>query len=417
MNRGYEPSRVVHLRNLPEDIDMDDVMELGRPFGPVISALRIKETQAFLYMQELKDAEELVNEYRQHPPKIGWRTVFVQFSQYTRLDVGPRKPDAQGRSVQHVERRVRDRSRERNSRRSSSPDSPPSPPLPDITVPFYMLPRADEPELSIPPTSRPQLVSYPTPHLASAARVPLITYPAPQAHVATAQNMDNSAAAGPAHADTGLPHQYPHHPPAASHSPYDERLCQPSSYYSNSTVHNVTNHQQREQQQRQPLITQNDQLESNWNCLHSLIERIAADVQATRHKATSDLLSCMTDDDLPLVNSLRRDFGERSLPAIVSTIVSLRELDDDLVSDLACLDAASVGSVTQLHSSVGVDDFAYLFLCIAEAVHDRRTGQMAAKRRRYDDIDNNDVDNITSSSALMYSQQNQTWTSAADYRR
>jgi len=45
MNRGYEPSRVVHLRNLPEDIDMNDVMELGRPFGPVISALRIKETQ------------------------------------------------------------------------------------------------------------------------------------------------------------------------------------------------------------------------------------------------------------------------------------------------------------------------------------------------------------------------------------
>jgi len=45
VNRGYEPSRVVHLRNLPEDIDMDDVMELGRPFGPVISALRIKETQ------------------------------------------------------------------------------------------------------------------------------------------------------------------------------------------------------------------------------------------------------------------------------------------------------------------------------------------------------------------------------------
>jgi len=48
MNRGYEPSRVVHLRNLPEDIDMDDVMELGRPFGPVISALRIKETQVHI---------------------------------------------------------------------------------------------------------------------------------------------------------------------------------------------------------------------------------------------------------------------------------------------------------------------------------------------------------------------------------
>jgi len=51
-------------------------------------------------MQELKDAEELVNEYRQHPPKIGWRTVFVQFSQYTRLDVGQRKPDTQVTSDQ-----------------------------------------------------------------------------------------------------------------------------------------------------------------------------------------------------------------------------------------------------------------------------------------------------------------------------
>jgi len=49
VNRGYEPSRVVHLRNLPEDIDMDDVMELGRPFGPVISALRIKETQVLIF--------------------------------------------------------------------------------------------------------------------------------------------------------------------------------------------------------------------------------------------------------------------------------------------------------------------------------------------------------------------------------
>jgi len=124
----------------------------------------------------------------------------------------------QGRSAQHNERHVRDRSRERNSRRSSSPDSPPSPPLPDITVPFYMLPRADEPELSIPLTSRPQLVSYPTPHLANTARLPLISYPAP--HVNTAQNIDNSAAAGPAQLtmpDTGLPHQYPHQPVVSGH--------------------------------------------------------------------------------------------------------------------------------------------------------------------------------------------------------
>jgi len=60
MNRGYEPSRVVHLRNLPEDIDMDDVMELGRPFGPVISALRIKETQVPYILSSVSELQSLL---------------------------------------------------------------------------------------------------------------------------------------------------------------------------------------------------------------------------------------------------------------------------------------------------------------------------------------------------------------------
>lgn len=99
----------------------------------------------------------------------------------------------QGRSKQSVagsDRHVRDRSRERSSRRSSSPDSPPSPPLPDITVPFYMLPRADEHEVTIPPMSRPQLVSYP--HLAK----PAVSFPVPQSHSVASppmlQNTDGS---------------------------------------------------------------------------------------------------------------------------------------------------------------------------------------------------------------------------------
>ena len=65
-----------------------------------------------------------------------------------------------------------------------------------------MLPRSDEPELSIPPTSRPLLVSYP--HLANATRLPPISYPVPQTHDSTAaplisyptlaQKVDNSLA-------------------------------------------------------------------------------------------------------------------------------------------------------------------------------------------------------------------------------
>ena len=59
-----------------------------------------------------------------------------------------------------------------------------------------MLPRPDEPELSIPPTaSRPQLVSYP--HLANTARplVAPISYPPPASAVAQ-QHADNTAGAG-----------------------------------------------------------------------------------------------------------------------------------------------------------------------------------------------------------------------------
>jgi len=136
-------------------------------------------------------------------------------------------------------------------------------------------------------------------------------------------------------------------------------------------------------------------------------------------QATSDLLSCTSDADLPLVESLRRDFGERSLPAIVSTIIFLQELDDKLISSLGCLDVASISSITQLHSSMGVDDFVSLFLHVAEAVHDRRTGQTAAKRRRFGDTDDDgDVNNTTSSSSLMYSQQSQSWMSTgADYHK
>jgi len=145
---------------------------------------------------------------------------------------------------------------------------------------------------------------------------------------------------------------------------------------------------------------------------------ISTNVAACCAQATSDLLCYVSESDRPLVNSLRRDFGERSLPAIVSTIISLYDLDDNLVSDLALLDAASVGSLSQLLLSIGVDNFPSLFLRIAETVHDSWTEQAAAKRRRYDDTADNDVNNAHSTlSPATYSQQNQSWASAVDYHR
>jgi len=134
-------------------------------------------------------------------------------------------------------------------------------------------------------------------------------------------------------------------------------------------------------------------------------------------QAVNDLLVEVTDADMALVETLGRDFGEHSLPAIVSTVLALRQLDDtDVLSSLVGLDAATVNSVTEQHSFGGIDDdFPPLFLHIAQTIH-ASNGQIhvAAKRRRYDDGD--DVNNFASTSlAASQLQQNQLWNSVADY--
>jgi len=118
--------------------------------------------------------------------------------------------------------------------------------------------------------------------------------------------------------------------------------------------------------------------------------------------------------DASLVEGLRHDFGERSLPTVVSVILALRHLDDESFSSLLCLDAASVNSVSQQHSFTSVDSFAALFLDIIHTMDAASGGQTAAKRRRYDD----DINNFASSpSAATYLQQDQSWNSAADYHK
>jgi len=136
-------------------------------------------------------------------------------------------------------------------------------------------------------------------------------------------------------------------------------------------------------------------------------------------QATSDLFGYVTGEDAALADKLRHDFGECSLPVIVSTIVALRQLDDGVISSLVCLDTASLNAVTQQHSFAGVDDFTSLFQCIAQTIH-ATSGQThtAAKRRRYND--NDGVNNFVSSSsaaAAAHLQPNQLWNNAADYHR
>lgn len=123
---------------------------------------------------------------------------------------------------------------------------------------------------------------------------------------------------------------------------------------------------------------------------------------------------------MSLVDMLQHEFGEHSLPAVVSTIFNIRQLDADTVSALVSLGPATVHSVTRLHSFAGVDDFTALFLRVAQTVTSDADMQTAPalKRRRYDA--DNYVSNFSPSSsaaAAMYSQQNQSWTSDGDYHK
>ena len=134
-------------------------------------------------------------------------------------------------------------------------------------------------------------------------------------------------------------------------------------------------------------------------------------------QSTADLLSHVNDDDMMLIETLRRDFGECSLPAATSIVHALRQLDASSVSSLVCLDHATVNSISRQHSLAGVDDFTALFLHVVQTLH-MTSGESTAKRRRYDDNDdavNNYALSSSSSAAAAYLQQDQSWNTVADY--
>ena len=65
------PSKVLHLRNLPDGVTEREVMLLGVPFGKVVNVLLLKhKNQAFLEMAEAAAASGLVSYYNTVPATI-----------------------------------------------------------------------------------------------------------------------------------------------------------------------------------------------------------------------------------------------------------------------------------------------------------------------------------------------------------
>ncbi|XP_076831820.1 polypyrimidine tract-binding protein 1a [Brachyhypopomus gauderio] len=92
------PSRVVHVRKLPNDINEAEVISLGLPFGKVTNLLMLKgKNQAFLEMNTEESAQTMVSYYSSVTPVIRNHPVFMQYSNHKELktDNSPNQVRAQ----------------------------------------------------------------------------------------------------------------------------------------------------------------------------------------------------------------------------------------------------------------------------------------------------------------------------------
>ncbi|XP_068033270.1 polypyrimidine tract-binding protein 3 [Anomalospiza imberbis] len=80
------PSRVLHIRQIPDDVTGAEVVSLGLPFGKVTNLLMLRgKGQAFLEMASLDAAVSMVNYYTAGTTHLHNQPVYIQFSIYKEL--------------------------------------------------------------------------------------------------------------------------------------------------------------------------------------------------------------------------------------------------------------------------------------------------------------------------------------------
>ncbi|CAM5146520.1 unnamed protein product [Natator depressus] len=80
------PSRVLHLRKIPNDVTEAEVISLGLPFGKVTNLLMLKgKSQAFLEMASEEAAVTMVNYYTPVTPHLRSQPVYIQYSNHREL--------------------------------------------------------------------------------------------------------------------------------------------------------------------------------------------------------------------------------------------------------------------------------------------------------------------------------------------
>uniref|UniRef100_A0A3Q3A982 Polypyrimidine tract binding protein 2b n=1 Tax=Kryptolebias marmoratus TaxID=37003 RepID=A0A3Q3A982_KRYMA len=80
------PSRVLHIRKLPNEVTETEVIALGLPFGKVTNILMLKgKNQAFLELGTEEAAITMVNYYTAVTPQVRNSPVFIQYSNHKEL--------------------------------------------------------------------------------------------------------------------------------------------------------------------------------------------------------------------------------------------------------------------------------------------------------------------------------------------
>ncbi|XP_076636764.1 polypyrimidine tract-binding protein 1 heph isoform X8 [Colletes latitarsis] len=81
-----KPSRVIHIRNIPNEVSDCEIIHLGAPFGRVTNVLVLKgKNQAFLEMADENAAATMVSYYASCIAQLRGRAVYVQFSNHREL--------------------------------------------------------------------------------------------------------------------------------------------------------------------------------------------------------------------------------------------------------------------------------------------------------------------------------------------
>lgn len=83
-----EASCVIHIRNVPGDVNEHEIALLAIPFGSIQNmVVSKKNNQALIEMQSIDDSMQLVDYYSKYPVQLHGKNVILQFSTHQRLEL------------------------------------------------------------------------------------------------------------------------------------------------------------------------------------------------------------------------------------------------------------------------------------------------------------------------------------------